>query len=58
MGKSHNKDKALKGRDKVCCPVQGFVLFYRDTQGIARASLALGWLVCGPLALRGTASAG
>jgi len=40
-----------KGRDQVCPPFQGLVLGERNTQGDARASLALGWLVCAPLVL-------
>ena len=35
-------------------PVGLFHLFSPFTQGDARASLALGWLVAGPLALGGT----
>ena len=35
-------------------PLQGFVIFDRNTQGGARSSLALGWHVAGPLALRTT----
>jgi hypothetical protein len=45
------KIKALKERAIMRPPLQGFVFFERDTQGGARASLALGWLVCAPLVL-------
>jgi hypothetical protein len=40
-------NKALKGRAIAVPPLQGFVYFGRDTQGGARSSLALGWLVQG-----------
>ncbi len=42
-------NKALKGRDNLCRPFRALFLFYLETQGGARASLALGWLVAGPL---------
>ena len=48
------KNKALKGRDNAlpCIgnavpPLQGFVRIQPVSQGCARASLALGWLVQG-----------
>ena len=54
LGNGKKKDKALKGRDKVVPsigkvvpPLQGFVRIPSGTQGCARASLALGWLVTG-----------
>jgi hypothetical protein len=42
----NKKSKALKGRAMMLPPLQGFVLFFEQTQGVA-----LGWYVTGPLAL-------
>jgi hypothetical protein len=50
---ANNRNKALKGRRIAVAPLQGFVLFECNTQGGARSSLALGWLIAGPLALSG-----
>jgi hypothetical protein len=55
LGKSSIRDKALKGRNNVRRPFRALSFFDRDTQGGARSSLALGWLVAGPLALRAVA---
>ena len=53
LGSVRRTDKALKGRDISGTPLQGFALFFiSDTQGGARSSLALGWHVTGPLALK------
>ena len=40
-------NKALKGRGNPCAALSGLCLFACNTQGCARASLALGWLVQG-----------
>ncbi len=54
LGNGNKTDKALKGRckvvpsiGKVVTPFQGVVRNQSATQGCARASLALGWLVTG-----------
>jgi hypothetical protein len=44
-------DQSPEGAAQIFAPSQGFVSFECKTQGGARASLALGWLVAAPLVL-------
>jgi hypothetical protein len=46
LGSKFKKDKALKGRNKLGPPFQGFDRLSHGSQGVA-----LGWLVCAPLVL-------
>ena len=51
LGKQMKTHKSPEGARQLATPIYGFVRIKSDTQGCARASLALGWLVCAPLVL-------